>query len=1013
MNDICKDIFKAIHEGKWLSIEYKNQSEQITKYWIGILGLDISRKALKVDGLHLGHLSMKKLDIIYIDAIISSEIIEGTYCEINKQLVKDINSHPEKYKLLFDNVANLRILNYLEDCYRMDATPYKTDFELLRYLDAQTLKGESFPLNEQQFQTIVTSFQLRSHSRNKNRSPVHIQELAMNLLSLHTHKGLYVMAYRKLELDVKLHVLKPDEDITICKEFTIDGIKESIRKFLDAEDYELLNNFSENQECIKDRLVRAGGRNLSVDDKPYIIGLGIDIPLNLHKEYASIIKQYEAGSKETTVPIKAFFGDLLSRPVRKKEYPIALLNRNINLDQLLSINNAMKHPVAYIQGPPGTGKTNTIINTVSTAFFNERTVLFTSYNNHPIDSVLKKLISLKYNGRNIPFPVVRLGNLDKMKEALIYITELYQQTANVKIYDTTLLKNKEERTALAEKLSNLLKQYEEVLELRERDETLQRLLEYNGKLKGMNQSIPFNLGLQTQQDKVRQIIAALGEIREEDALNLLTDSEEEFRKYLYYTSARYIKKIDEPKNRELKDILYLEDEAKRLEQFGKYLSSSENLARFIKIFPVVITTCISASKLGQPQSHFDMVIMDEASQCNTAVSLVPILRGNNLMLVGDPQQLNPVILLDETVNRKLRQKYGITDEYDYCKNSIYKTFLACDSVSEENLLHYHYRCHKNIIGFNNQKYYNSKLIVKTEGREQQPLLYIDIQGSTSNHKNTAPGEISEIIRYASGNKDKTIGVITPFVNQKKEIEAQLKENGLTNITCGTVHSFQGDEKDVILFSTAITDKTNPGTYEWLKNNKELINVATSRAKEKLIVLSNMKSLYKLHEEGCCDDLYELIQYVQTKGTSHVTTDAAQSRALGVKPFSTETEEAFLESLNHALGNIWQSGNRFTVKKEVGVAHVFQDNISCTSLFYSGRFDFVVYEKNRQSEIPVLAIELDGKEHFEDEVVKERDRMKKEICQAHNLELIRIENTYARRYYHIKEILIQYFHHMMR
>ncbi len=41
MNNICKDIFKTIHEGKWLDIEYKNKNEVITKYWIGILGLNI------------------------------------------------------------------------------------------------------------------------------------------------------------------------------------------------------------------------------------------------------------------------------------------------------------------------------------------------------------------------------------------------------------------------------------------------------------------------------------------------------------------------------------------------------------------------------------------------------------------------------------------------------------------------------------------------------------------------------------------------------------------------------------------------------------------------------------------------------------------------------------------------------------------------------------------------------------------------------------------------------------
>lgn len=69
---------------------------------------------------------------------------------------------------------------------------------------------------------------------------------------------------------------------------------------------------------------------------------------------------------------------------------------------------------------------------------------------------------------------------------------------------------------------------------------------------------------------------------------------------------------------------------------------------------------------------------------------------------------------------------------------------------------------------------------------------------------------------------------------------------------------------------------------------------------------------------------------------------------------------------------------------------------------------MVYEKLGKREFPILAIELDGKEHFEDEVVKNRDRKKDSICKEHNLQLIRVENSYARRYNHIKDILIKYF-----
>ena len=130
--------------------------------------------------------------------------------------------------------------------------------------------------------------------------------------------------------------------------------------------------------------------------------------------------------------------------------------------------------------------------------------------------------------------------------------------------------------------------------------------------------------------------------------------------------------------------------------------------------------------------------------------------------------------------------------------------------------------------------------------------------------------------------------------------------------------------------------------------------------------------------------------------------------MGVKPFSSATEEAFLENLNHALGNIWLTQSRYAVYKEVAISHVFAGNESYNDLFYNGRFDFVVYEKQGKQEFPVLAIELDGKEHFEDEVVRNRDRKKKAICTEHDLQLIRVENSYARRYNHIKEILINFF-----
>lgn len=1007
MNNICHDIFRAIHEGKWLKIEYKNREDKITKYWIGIRGLNAAKRTLSVDGLHLSKFTTDSYDTIYVDSILSSQVVEGTYCPVNSGLVRDIYLNPHKYKALFDNVANLKILNYLEMCDRMDATPYYSDFELVQYLDRESFSGESYQLTDEQFRVIVKNFQYKMEERERKDGKLVIQQLAMNVLSIHTQKGLYVLAYRKLQLDIKDKVLRPDDEITICTEFAFGETKENIRKYLDAEEYELLKDFEANQERIKDCVTKHIKQVMGVDDMPYVIGLGMEVALDLHREYRAIIDKYNEG--KATVPIKAFFGDLLSRPIRRKEYPITLIDAKINLDQLLAINNAMKYPVAYIQGPPGTGKTNTIINTIVTAFFNERTVLFASYNNHPINSVFEKLLQMEYRGRKIPFPVLRVGNVDKVKEAIKYIQNVYAQVQTITVFESTLDRNKDDRIARAKRLSSLLKRYEDILDLKERQETLNRMVEYQNRVKASLEMVSFQADLQGRQLKqVQDKLGALGEVTDREALALLDQNLEELYKYLFYTSARYIKRLDEEKYKELRYILFEENPETQVASFNKYLSKTEHVKKLQRIFPVMITTCISAHKLGGPEPMFDMTVIDEASQCNTAVSLVPIVRGENLMLVGDPQQLNPVILLDEMANQKLRKKYHVAEEYDYRKNSIYKTFLACDAVSDEVLLHNHYRCNRKIIEFNNQKYYNSKLNICSGSTERQPLVYMDVKSNPGRNKNTADREVEEIVRYAKGNQGKAIGVITPFVNQKKLIEEAIRREKLQNVVCGTVHAFQGDEKDVVLFSTAITDQTQAGTYEWLKNNKELINVATSRAREKLIVLSDSRNLARLHQKDGEDDLFELVEYVKRNGQSQVTEKQANSRALGVKPFSTATEEAFLANLTHALENIWLTQSRFEVKKEVPISQVFQNNINYSDLFYTGRFDFVVYERQGGESIPVLAIELDGKEHFEDEAVKNRDRKKNEICRAHNMQIIRVENSYARRYNHIKEILLRYF-----
>ena len=1004
MNAISKDIFRSIHEGKWLYVEYQNSDDEKTKYWISINNINIEKKSLEVTGLHLGNFTTKNL-FMFVDKILATQIMDGTFYHTNKTLLEDIDVYPEKYSFIFSNIVNLKTLNYLADCNKLaDLPKINNEYTLIKKLDATKIQNHRYNLDDEQFKLIVNSFK-KTASIKKEKNINSIIQLALNVLSVHTPKGLYVLAYREVMFDVAKRSLLSGNKIKICTEFCVDGTtKQSIQNFIQSDEMEYLENIDQIPEFVKDLITENihGNKNYSVDDCPYFICLQRNTNINLEKEYEAIIDMY--ANDNVTIPIQAFFGELHSVKANSETLPIALIDRNVNLDQLLAIHNAINYPVAYIQGPPGTGKTTTIINTIITAFFNNKTVLFSSYNNHPIDGVIEKLTNLKYRGYTIPFPILRIASNDKIPETIKYIKNLLITTQNLSVFTDALNQNKQSQIERTRQLTELLQKHEEQLDLKERRDLIEAML-------SKNENMNLRLNLEGQQkNAITKRLKEIGNITDEEALALLYFDHDKLMQFINFTSVKYLKQLYEPEYKDFIEILKLQDEKEQITRFNKYVSVSENIIKLQKVFPVFCATCISTQKIGEPKLYFDMTIMDEASQCNTAVSLVPIIRGKILMLVGDPQQLNPVITLDPNINLELKAKYNVNDSYDYIKNSIYKAFLANDSVSQETLLHNHYRCAKEIIEFNNKKYYNNQLNVKSRVMYDKPLMFCEVAENYSSDKNTAPEEVETIIKYVKNNPGKKIGIITPFKNQKDLIEHRLKEEHLEQeINCGTVHAFQGDEKDEILFSLALTDHTHEKTYDWLKNNRELLNVAVSRAKEKLILISSNKELKRLHKKDEQDDLFELANYVQTNGEYKVTSRENSSRALGIKPYSSETEDAFLTTLNQALSVLIEDDSQYSVKREVQTSHLFEKLPSDCSFFFRASIDFVIYKKGfRNKEFPVLAIELDGPEHHDDPKVMERDEKKKQICKDHGFTLIHVDNTYARRYNFLKDILTEFF-----
>lgn len=1006
MNKIARDIFRAIHTCKWLEIEYKNKNEEITCYWIGIKAIDAHRGRLTVDGFNVVTRQLAELNL-YISSIISSNIVEDSCYETDENLIRDIAADEYKYAPLFENTANLKILDYYADCCRLDNAPRRVTYTLIEELDIENLGEGAYHLSEDQFAAIVRKFHLKA-KYNRGAKERTVVALCMNVCSLRLSSDeLYVLAYKNVYLDVINRTLTKSADTTVCEEFTVEGNVLSIRKFLDEEYDYMLEDFDRYGEEIKE-LITAGNREYEgVDDMPYLMAIARDISFNPEREYGAIINSYRR--EEACEPVKAFFGDAKASKIRRN-YRLALYDERINVDQLRVIHKAMTSALLYVQGPPGTGKTSTILNLAVTSFINRKTMLITSYNNHPMDELFDKLNDLEYSGMKIPFPVIRLGNNRRVKNAMAHIRELYALAAEAPEIEAAEEQEGGVGADKMKRLTDMLKAHEKRQKAEEKRDVIEMMI-------SSTDNLPMMAGLQGKQlrEILRQIKSS-EEITEDKVAGLVKGDREQLLKEIFNKSVAMIRRLNKPKYDKLRKIVFgsYKNEEEQAEAFNEYLSDGNNLRGFLKIFPIVVTTNISAHRLGSPKANFDMVVMDEASQCSTAMALLPISRGRQLMLVGDPQQLKPVILLDPTNNAYLRDKYRVTHEYDYISKSVYKTFLAIDPVNEEILLSYHYRCHPQIIEFNNRKYYNSKLHIKSDSTFEEPLLFIDCPGGRKGRKNTCEEEALRIMEYLKENPGRDIGVITPFVNQRNLIRKMLNANGFPEVSCGTVHAYQGDEKQEIIFSLAITCRTGPGTYAWLKNNRELINVATSRAREKLVILGDMKEISRLHTEGS-DDLYELCTYVRSGGRTEVSRITPDSRALGIRPYDDETEDIFLENLNHAVNAMAISDRKYRAKSDVEAVEIFRNLIDSAmmrdfelsdriiSTFYNQKFDYVAYEIG-ETEVPVFAVEIVNEENaFEGEDKRLR---KEDLCRKIGLQLLRVPNTYARRYSYIKEILTE-------
>ena len=307
----------------------------------------------------------------------------------------------------------------------------------------------------------------------------------------------------------------------------------------------------------------------------------------------------------------------------------------------------------------------------------------------------------------------------------------------------------------------------------------------------------------------------------------------------------------------------------------------ENLDEHIKnvslMFPIITTTLLSIrNMLPWVSECVDRTIVDEAGMIDLHKTFPLLVRSRKAIIVGDPQQIEPVITLSEQRRKNYRQTafldQGLTD-IDYHRYSPEEEYSATTyhratgASGEENdkgqgvCLIEHYRCQPSIIEYCNALA-NYGLQVKTKpvaSLLESNLIAYHVEGKISNNVNEEEiSAVSDLIQHLlnQGYSLEDIGVISPFKAHADALNEHLSEkfSGLDKKSVGTVHTFQGAEKKVIILSTKVCRVQD--NVNWINKRPNLLNVAVSRAKELFILVGN---IYKLEKGNLTRQLVEHIR----------------------------------------------------------------------------------------------------------------------------------------------------------
>ncbi|UXX80583.1 AAA domain-containing protein [Reichenbachiella carrageenanivorans] len=268
------------------------------------------------------------------------------------------------------------------------------------------------------------------------------------------------------------------------------------------------------------------------------------------------------------------------------------------------------------------------------------------------------------------------------------------------------------------------------------------------------------------------------------------------------------------------------------------------------LIPCWLASPESASAIFPMEKIFDLVIFDEASQCFVEKGIPAIFRGKQVVIAGDDKQLQPNDL------------YKVRWEEENVQDVVELDFDSLLNLGSQHLmqvqLNGHYRSKNlDLIRFSNEHFYGQRLKMlpdfKDLNEKQTAIDYVKVEGFWQKNTNHEEAErVAQIVAsLLKAKPDLEIGVVTFNASQQMYILDFLETYSIAqgfiipeSLIVKNIENIQGDEKDVIIFSTVYAPdlkgnmNMNFGSLN-AEGGENRLNVAITRAKEKIYLVTSI------------------------------------------------------------------------------------------------------------------------------------------------------------------------------